>query len=283
MKTIPEGNGGVDAPVSLRFLAKLDSGDMAIGCPIELTKARQIGLLLRAQQTAATTSCPIDFQQTAQLQFLPERRTHQSKQPGEAVAPLAQEGANAQQQVNQQRGPHLPPHRVGVVAQGVGQLEGLLEFLKKRSAPGCWSGRPFCASPHPLRPRRARAVSSWDRLSSTWRWSTRSNRRPGFAVAPALIFAHHPGLQIIFGPGHPEHLAQGQIGQMGEVHMRLSKITTSPARTPAQSSRARRLSCCPAVSTMANSTWHSAAALRRRCLAQSIQRATSWMVVLSTT
>src|SRR5512135_2148684 len=104
---------------------------MAIGCPIELSKARQIRLLRCSQEAPAATGCPIGFQQAAQLEFLPERRTHQSEEPGEAVAPLAEEGAEAQQQVNQQGRPYLPPHRIGVVAEEVGQLERLLEFLEK--------------------------------------------------------------------------------------------------------------------------------------------------------
>jgi hypothetical protein len=59
----------------------------------------------------------------------------------------------------------------------------------------------------------------------------------------------------------------------------------------AQTSRARLLSCCPAVSTMANEGRKLcrssrrcilAAALRLRCLAQSMQLATNWMTVEST-
>lgn len=46
-------------------------------------------------------------------------------------APLAQAGAEAQQQINQQGRPDLPAHGVGVVAEEVGQLECLLEFLEE--------------------------------------------------------------------------------------------------------------------------------------------------------
>ena len=70
------------------------------------------------------------------------------------------------------------------------------------------------------------------------------------------------------------------------------KTTISPARMAAQSSRERLASFSRAVSTMAkrgrklwrsSRRWHLAAALRRRCLAQSMQEATRAMVVESTT
>jgi hypothetical protein len=63
------------------------------GCPTGLAKARQIGLLRRAQKASATSGCPIDFEQTAQFPVLPEGRADQGKEPGEAVRPLAQPSA----------------------------------------------------------------------------------------------------------------------------------------------------------------------------------------------
>ena len=69
------------------------------GCPTGSAEAGQIGLLWRAQKAAATTGCPIDFQEAAQFPVLPEGRTDQSEQPGEAVAPLAQVGAEAQEDI----------------------------------------------------------------------------------------------------------------------------------------------------------------------------------------
>src|SRR5690348_6768251 len=104
---------------------------MAIGCPTDSSESRQIGLLRCAEKASTASGCPIDLQQTSQFELLPERRTHQSKEPGEAVAPLAEERAKAQQEVHQQRGPHLPSHRIGVVAKEVGQLERLLELLEE--------------------------------------------------------------------------------------------------------------------------------------------------------
>jgi hypothetical protein len=46
------------------------------------------------------------------------------------VAPLAEEGAEAQQQIHQQGRPHLPAHGAGVVPEKVGQLQRLFEFLE---------------------------------------------------------------------------------------------------------------------------------------------------------
>jgi len=47
------------------------------------------------------------------------------------VVPLAEEDAEAQQQIeDEQRGPHLPTLGVGVVAEKVSQSMGLPEFLE---------------------------------------------------------------------------------------------------------------------------------------------------------
>ena len=104
---------------------------MNCGCPIGLSVTRQISLLWRAEEAAAATGCPIAFEQAAPGQLLPQRRTHQGKEPGEAMAPLAEAGPEAQQQIDEQRRPHLPAHGVGVVAEEVGQLQRLFEFLEE--------------------------------------------------------------------------------------------------------------------------------------------------------
>src|ERR1039457_1689075 len=104
---------------------------MRTGYPTASTESGQKGLLWRAQKPTAATGCPIDFQQAAQLEFLPQRRAQQGKEAGETVAPLAQPGAEAQQHISQQGCPHLPADRVGGVAEEVGQLEGLFELLEE--------------------------------------------------------------------------------------------------------------------------------------------------------
>lgn len=104
---------------------------MRIGCPIGLSLTRQISLLWRAEEAAAATGCPIAFEQAAPVEFLPQGRTHQGKEPGEAVSPLAEAGPETQQQIDEQGRPHLPAHGVGVVTEKVGQLQGLFEFLEE--------------------------------------------------------------------------------------------------------------------------------------------------------
>src|ERR1035438_9073578 len=82
-------------------------------------EGRQIGLLRRAQEASAATGCPIDFQQAAEFAVLPEGRADQGEEPGEAVTPLAQMGAEAQEHIGQQRRPDLPLNSVCGVAQKV--------------------------------------------------------------------------------------------------------------------------------------------------------------------
>jgi len=104
---------------------------MCGGCPLALSESGQMGLLGRAQKAPAAPGCPIDFQQAAPFQFLPQRRAPQGKAAGKALTPLAQPSAETQQHLGQQRRPYLPLHRVGRVAEEVCQLEGLLELLEE--------------------------------------------------------------------------------------------------------------------------------------------------------
>ena len=101
-------------------------------CPTVFSvQSWQVGRFGRAQEVPAATGCPTAFEQAAPLPSLPEGRSQEREEPGEAMAPLAQEGAEAQQQIHQQRGPDLPAHGVGVVPEEVGQLERLFELLEE--------------------------------------------------------------------------------------------------------------------------------------------------------
>lgn len=66
------------------------------GYPIGSTEAGQIGLLGRAQKSAAAAGYPIDSEQDAQFAVLPEGRTDEREQAGEAVGPMAQASTEAQ-------------------------------------------------------------------------------------------------------------------------------------------------------------------------------------------
>ena len=104
---------------------------MKIGCPTVSSQTGQICMCGRAQEVPAATGCPIAVEQAAPFQFRPQGRAQEREKPGEAVAPLSEEGAAAQQQIHQQRGPHLPAHGAGVVPEEVGQLQRLFEFLEE--------------------------------------------------------------------------------------------------------------------------------------------------------
>jgi len=205
------------------------------GCPTGSAKARQIGLLWRAQEAAATTGCPIEFEQAAEFPELPEGRTDQGEEPGEAVAPLAQMGAEAQQHIGQQGGPNLPFDGPFTVAEEVGQLEGLFEFLEEGfDAP-------------------AAAIQVGDRLGAPFEVVRQENHFAEFAVhldeggdaaqfdgimfgggtgqgdqvvaqnvavRSVLKFADDTALQVVLGAGDPADAPHRKVGQMGEVHIR---------------------------------------------------------------
>jgi len=72
---------------------------MRIGYPIASTESGQKGLLWSAQKPAAAAGYPINFEHAAEFEFLPQGRAQQGKEPAEAVAPLTQPGAEAQQHI----------------------------------------------------------------------------------------------------------------------------------------------------------------------------------------
>jgi hypothetical protein len=100
------------------------------GCPTGSAEAGQIGLLRRAQKAAATTGCPIDFQQAAQFPVLPEGRADQGEEPGEAVAPeqllghfrIAPAAGVRARVLGRRRGPAQCRQRPGVQTQGVADV-----------------------------------------------------------------------------------------------------------------------------------------------------------------
>ena len=228
---------------------------MSIGCPIGSSQTRQISLLWRAEEAATTTGCPIAFEQAAPGQFLPQGRTHQGEEPGEAVAPLAEAGPEAQKQVNQQCRPHLPAHGVGVVAEKVGQLEGLFEFFKKdldAPAAAVEIGNGLRTPRHVVGQEnhfpefavhldQGGDAAQCDRIK-LFRRAGQGDQvvAQNVPVRAGLKFLHHPALQIVLGARDPEHLPHRQVGEMGEVQIRLVKDDNLPglyART--QFSRAQ--------------------------------------------
>ena len=113
-------------------------------------KSRKISLVRRVQHAEAAACCPITSQQFGEPQAVPRHRPHQTKQPREAVVPVAEKSQESQHHVEQQRHPDLPLDRVFAVAEEVAQLQRLLDLLEKRlDRPAAFvqvrdaAGRPF--------------------------------------------------------------------------------------------------------------------------------------------
>ena len=206
------------------------------GCPTGSAKARQIGLLWRAQKTAATPGCPIDFQEAAQFAVLPEGRADEGKKPGEAVSPLAQPGAEAQQHIGQQRRPDLPFDGVGAVAQEVGQLKGLLEFLEEGfdapaaaiqvgdglGAPNKMVGQENHFTKLAVHFDPSHNAAQADRIILGGRAGQFNEIVPQDVAEPAVLkFFDDAVLQVVLGAGDPEDAALRQIRQMVEIHISL--------------------------------------------------------------
>src|ERR1035437_6153557 len=217
---------------------------MRTGYPIGSTESGQKGLLGRAQKPTAATGCPIDFEQAAQFEFLPQGRAQQRKEAGETVAPLAQPGTEAQQQIGQQGRPDLPADGVGGVAQEVRQLERLFDLLEEHldlptaavevgdglGAPLQVVGQENHLPKLAVHLDQGKDAAQFDRISFGRGAAGQDDQvvPQDVSVNAALKFAHDPAAEIVLGTGDPKHVAGGQVGQMGEVHVSLVKDDNLP-------------------------------------------------------
>src|SRR5664280_311095 len=154
-----------------------------------------------------------------------------------AMRPLGQVTQVAQQHVRQECGPHLPAHRVGVVSQEIGQLQGLLDLLEENlnlpPAPveightartplqivGQKSHLPllpvhFHDSHDPAHQLRRGLVG----VAQHDDFIGKNLRVPGLRHLLDHFVSH-----VVFGAGDPEHAALIQILQVPEIHVPLVK------------------------------------------------------------
>ena len=207
------------------------------GCPTGSAEAGQIGLLRRAQKAPSAIGCPIALQKAAQFQFLPEGRADQGEEPGKTVAPLAQVGTETQEHIGQERRPDLPFDGVGVVAEEVGQLQGLFEFLEEDlDAPaaaievGDGLGAPLQVVGEKdhfpqlaVHFNKGGDAAQFDRINSLHRRIGQDDQivPQNVSLGSVLKLAYDPALQIVLGAGDPKDAALGQVGEVGEVEVSL--------------------------------------------------------------
>jgi hypothetical protein len=78
-----------------------------------------------------STCCPTESKQIPEVNFSPERGSQQREEPGERMAPAANDAEKPHQDVEQQRRPELPADRICAVAQEIAQLQALLDLFKE--------------------------------------------------------------------------------------------------------------------------------------------------------
>ena len=105
-----------------------------MSCPTGSAKSWQIRLGRRTYEAKVTRCCPIAFEQIGQVNFLPESGSDEREETRKAVIPSAEESLVLEQDVGEESGPDLPAPKafgVGVVAQEVSKLEGLLDLFEE--------------------------------------------------------------------------------------------------------------------------------------------------------
>jgi len=78
-----------------------------------------------------SVGCPIAFQQFGEVTRSPKRGAQQGEEARKTPGPAVHPGNETQQDVKQECGPNLPFDGVFVVAEKVGQLQGLLDLLEE--------------------------------------------------------------------------------------------------------------------------------------------------------
>ncbi len=75
--------------------------------------------------------CPTGFEHAVYAETTPQDSPQDGEEPGEGALPPGSVCDETEQYIGQQRGPDLPPHRMFVVPQEIGELEGLLDLLEE--------------------------------------------------------------------------------------------------------------------------------------------------------
>ena len=162
------------------------------------------------------------------------------------MAPLADPSAEAQQHIGQERRPHLPAHRVGVVSEEVSQLESLFDLLEKDfdfpSAPIQINDRlraPFQVVRQELHlsPLAVHLHHRHDPPQPRWIEPTRSRGfhlhhvvAQNIAAASPLISPDHPELHPLFGARHPRYPAFEQFEEVEQVQIRFVENHNLPVQ-----------------------------------------------------
>jgi hypothetical protein len=82
-------------------------------CPTGwLSESWEIGILRSSQVSEMSTCCPTESKQIPEVNFSPERGSQQREEPGERMAPAANDAEKPHQDVEQQRRPELPAGRI---------------------------------------------------------------------------------------------------------------------------------------------------------------------------
>ncbi len=97
----------------------------------ERVESGQFALGRRGGESAGTRCCPTVFQQCGEVAPQPQRGAHIGEQAREAVRPVVAPSEKAKEEMHEQRGPDLPLHGVGAVAEEVDELHRLLELLEE--------------------------------------------------------------------------------------------------------------------------------------------------------
>ena len=95
-------------------------------------KTGQKTLRRRRRILGGAACCPTDFRKADEVIFTPQVGTKQAIKSLEAATPLAGHCLVAEQDIDQQRTPHLPKDRVFAVAEETTQLKRLLDLFEKR-------------------------------------------------------------------------------------------------------------------------------------------------------
>ena len=94
-------------------------------------KPAEIGLLGNLSYPKASTGCPIEIEQIAQVKAIPKHASDKCEQADKTMLPAAQPGLESEQHIQEQSAPNLPAHGIGAMAEEIAQVQRLFDLAEE--------------------------------------------------------------------------------------------------------------------------------------------------------
>lgn len=286
----------------------LKSSVFASCCPIvSWSKTRQVSGLGRGAHAVSVSCCPIEVSEFKESEAIPDHTSNDSEEAGKTMRPLTLECDEAKQHIKQHSRPELPAYGMLGVPKEVADLEGLFDLFEEgfnapsasiqiadtRSSPIEVVGQENHGGPFAVDLDPGFDSAQAFRILPAGLVSDQSDLVVADDIAFRVFqaFSADTVAEVVLGSCDPEDTAVRQIEEVGKVNVGFVEDRDLSGLKPGAELHGAGVIMVGGLLDDAKAGRKVcrfrrrcifAAALRRRCLAQSMQLATKAMVVEST-